>query len=254
MSDYDFGYMWAWTHGHLVPFALFGTAALFAAWRGWRRWIVLVPAALALWGLTGFLIVQFVMRANMPMDLPTEAFLRSGSGEVLDVGAGSGRSTVMVLLARPEARVTALDIYSGHFGIDDNTPDRLLSNARAAGAQERTAVVTGDMRDMPLADQRFDAAVSAFAIDHLNREGVDRALAEVARVLRPGGEFLLMVINVDGWVRTAYPLMHHGYFSHSDGAATWREQLERAGFEVVEQGTRPAELYLLARKTPQVGP
>jgi len=42
--------------------------------------------------------------------------------------------------------------------------------------------------------------VSAAAIDHLNREGVERTLAEVSRVLRPDGQFLLMVVNPDVWV------------------------------------------------------
>jgi SAM-dependent methyltransferase len=190
------------------------------------------------------------MKANSPVDLPTDAFLTSGSGEVLDAGAGSGRSTVMVLKARPKARVTALDIYSGNFGIEGNSPDRLRANAAVAGAADRVDVVTGDMRDMPIPDDRFDAAVSVAAIDHLNQEGVSRAFHEINRVLKPGGQFLLIVLNVDFWVRLAYPMPHgHGYFNHSASPDRWRSQLEAAGFEIQEESTRPATLYVLA-KTP----
>ena len=248
MSTYDFGYSPAWAYGHLVPLALFTGLTALAVWRRWHRLIVLVLGTGAVWALIGFLIVQIVFEPNRPLSLPTDAFLPNGQGEVVDLGAGSGRSSLMVLLGRPQTRLTALDIYRGYFGIDENTPDRIRANARAAGAEGRLTVQVGDMRDIPLPDDSFDGAVSAFAIDHLNRAGIDRAVAETHRVLRPGGEFLLMVLNVDAWVKVAYPVPHgHGYFSGAPSAEFWRGVLEQAGFEVREVGTRPATLYLLAR-------
>jgi SAM-dependent methyltransferase len=232
MSTYDFGYSPAWAYGHLIPLALFSALTALAVWRRWHRLIVLLLGAVATWALVGFVIVQVVLEPNRPLTLPTEAFLSGGRGEVVDLGAGSGRSSLMVLLGRPQSRVTALDIYQGYFGIDENTPDRIRANARAAGAESRLTVQVGDMRDIPLPDGSFDGAVSAFAIDHLSREGINRALLETHRVLRPGGEFLLMVLEVDAWVKVAYPVPHgHGYFSAAPPAEFWRA----------------ATLYLLAR-------
>lgn len=249
MTSYDFGYTWIWTHGHLVPAGAFAAAAGLAAWRRWPRWLTAVLAVLALWALGGFIVTQAVFRANSPLELPTGSFLRAGGGRVLDLGAGSGRSTIMVLTARPAARVTAVDIYDGYFGIDDNTPDRIRANARVAGVADRLEVRTADIRSLPFDSASYDAAVSAFVIDHLNREGIARSLSEVMRVLRPGGEFLLIVLNVDGWVKLAYPFPHgHGYFSESAGADRWRAAVEKAGLRVVEHGTRPAMLYVLARR------
>jgi methylase of polypeptide subunit release factors len=49
---------------------------------------------------------------NRRMRLPTERFLTSGSGQVLDVGAGSGRAAIGVLLARPQPNVIGVDICS----------------------------------------------------------------------------------------------------------------------------------------------
>ena len=169
--------------------------------------------ALSAWALAGAVIVNLVLGFSLPIPLPTARFLASGSGRVLDAGAGSGRSSLMVLLARPSATVTALDIFGTEYGIGGNSPDRLRANARAAGAESRLEVQVGDMRAMPFAPATFDGAVSAFAIDHLRRADVDRTFAEMSRVLKPGGEFLLLVINQDGWIRTALPfLVHHGYF------------------------------------------
>lgn len=248
MSTYDFGYSPVWAYGHLIPLALFSVLTALAIWRRWHRLIVLLLGTVAVWALAGFLIVQLVFEPNRPLTLPTEAFLPGGRGEVIDLGAGSGRSSLMVLLGRPQSRVTALDIYKGYFGIDENTPDRIRANARAGGADDRLAVQVGDMRDIPLPADSFAGAVSAFAIDHLRRDGIERALAEAHRVLRPGGDFLLMVLNVDAWVKVAYPLPHgHGYFSAAPPAEFWRGVLDKAGFDVREVDTRPATLYLLAK-------
>ena len=246
---YEFGYGWAWNYGHLIAVVVFGALAVLAWKLSWPRWVGALSIALALWGIVGLLIVQTVIRMNLPLELPTEQFLAQGSGEVLDAGAGSGRSSLMVLLARPEARVLALDLYEGYFGIPDNKPERLFANAARAGVEDRIQVQVGDVREMPLADDSLDAAVSAYMIDHLSREGVVHSLAEIQRVLRPNGQFLLMVINPDIWIRIAYPFfVHHGYFGSSADHQRWRSHLTNAGFEIVEQGTTPGTLYLLARK------
>ena len=229
MTSYDFGYTWVWTHGHLVPLeavlhpAGSGSMAALAALAGGA------VCRLALWAPLA-LHHSLVLRANVPMELPTASFLHAGAGRVLDLGAGSGRSTPDGAASPAGGAVTAVDIYSGYFGIDDNTPARIRANARVAGVEGRLDVVTADFRAMPFADSSYDAAVSAFVIDHLNRQGVTKALAEVSRVLRPGGQFLLIVLNVDGWVKVAYLLPHgHGYFSHSAALERWTSALEGAG-------------------------
>lgn len=247
--QYEFGYGWAWNYGHLIAVVPF-TLLMLLAWRlGWPRWLRLLSAAVAVWGVLGLLIVQLVFRFNLPLELPTQRFLAHGKGEVLDAGAGSGRSSLMVLLARPESRLLALDLYQGYFGIADNTPERLYANAARAGVSDRIRAQAGDIRELPLDDESFDAAVSAYTIDHLSGEGVKRSLAEIRRVLRPDGQFLLMVINPDIWIRVAYPFfVHHGYFGGRTDHERWRSRLIEAGFEVDEIGTTPGSLYLLAHK------
>ena len=244
-NKYEFGYSWFVVYGHLVPLALAAMLGAVAVWRGWRRWVIVVAALVSVWALAGLLMTQW-FGINMPMELPTEQFLSSGSGRVLDAGAGSGRAAVGVLLARPHATVTGLDIYQGYWGIDDNTPERFMTNARIAGVANRAEARTGDMRAMPFGDGEFDAVISSYAIDHLRHDGIVKALSEVARVLKPRGEFLLMIVNADWLTRLASPhaLGHHP----RQDPARWRSVIEAAGFEMVEQGTRPATFYFLARK------
>ena len=249
-SPYDFNYTWAFTESHNILCAAFAALALLA-WRlRWPRGLLVVFLAAASWALAGSLIVHRLMLANEPLVLPTAAFLPEGRGRVLDMGAGSGRSTLMVALGRPGSRVTALDIYRGsEYGIGDNTPDRLIANARVAGVADRVDVKVGDMRQMPFDAGTFDAGVSAYAIDHLRGDGAARALAEAARVIRVRGQFLLMVVNVDWWLRVAFPSIHgHGYFSTPQDVAKWRNAMTTAGFDVVEIGTQPGTLYFLGTK------
>jgi SAM-dependent methyltransferase len=244
---YDFGYEWPWTWGHAIAAMTFAALALLLYRAAWKRWS-LVCAAVALWAAAGAVILNLVLRFSLPIALPTAQFLASGQGRVLDAGAGSGRSSLMVLLARPAARVTALDIFGAEYGIGSNTPDRLIANARAAGAGDRLEVQVGDMRTMPFEAATFDGAVSAFAIDHLRGADIEKTFAEMARVLKPDGEFLLLVINQDRWVRTALPFfVHHGYFGGRAYPDRWRARLTAAGLAVVEEGTQPGTLYFLTR-------
>jgi SAM-dependent methyltransferase len=240
---YDFGYSWSVRYAMLVPFIIAGGLAVFAWWRSWSRWVIVPMALVALWAAAAVLILDVML--NTPMPLPTERFLTSGSGRVLDVGAGSGRAAVGVLLARPQTTATGVDIYSGYWGIDENTPERFMRNARIAGVAERASARVGDMRELPFGDGEFDAVVSSYAIDHLRRDERPKAIAEVARVLKPGGEFLLLIIHVDWrtWL-VSPPLAHHP----SQNAEPWRALLRDHGFTVEEEGTPFTTLYLLARK------
>jgi SAM-dependent methyltransferase len=245
-TTYEFGYSWFIGYGLLVPLVLTLALGGVALRRRWPRWVVVFAGVIALWAVAGILLINVVFGINRPMELPTPRFLSSGSGRVLDAGAGSGRAAVGVLLARPKVTVTGLDIYQGYWGIENNTPERFLTNARIAGASDRANARTGDMRQMPFEDAEFDAVVSSYAIDHLRQDGRIKALAEVARVLKPRGEFLLLIVNVDWltWLVSPHAMAHHP----RQDPAQWRALLEQQGFVVEEQGTKPATLYFLARK------
>jgi SAM-dependent methyltransferase len=244
---YDFGYAWPWSYGHLVAAGVLVLVGVLAWALGWRKWTMAASGLGVLWALASF--VTFDSFLSRPAALPTSRFLESGSGRVLDGGAGSGRATVMVLLARPKATVVALDWFHEGYGISGNEPDRLRANARAAGADNRLEIKNGDLRELPFEAGSFDAAVSSFAIDHLGKKGSQQAIAEMARVLKPGGQFLLMVLNTDAYVKFAYPLIHlHMYYGHGGSPDRWRQPLRASGFEIVEEGTQPATMYFLAEK------
>jgi ubiquinone/menaquinone biosynthesis C-methylase UbiE len=249
-SALAFGYPWWLSYGHLPIVACAVALLLLGYWRKWSKWPMLIVGVVALWSSVAFVVVRFGLDINGRASLPTQSFLQSGAGRVLDIGAGTGRSSIMVLEARPRATLVALDLFGEsfdeHFGPGQSPQQRLLANLHAAGVDQRATIVTADMRKLPFDARTFDAIVSAYAMDHLNRQGSTQALAEAARVIKPGGDFLLILVDNDPWAKFAFgPLfMHMG----TRGADWWTARVREAGFQICEEGTRPATLYLLARR------
>ncbi len=240
---YDFGYSVSLRYAMLAPLILAGLLGAAAVWRSWPRWVFVPLALLALWSAAAVLVLNGML--NRPMQLPTGRFLASGPGQVLDVGAGSGRAAIGVALARPQTTVVGVDIYSGYWGIDENTPERFMRNARIAGVAGRASARVGDMRQLPFPNGQFDAVVSSYAIDHLRRAERPKAIAEIARVLKPGGDFLLMVVSVDWRTWLVSPMLAH---HPSQDPEPWRGWLQDGGFSLEEEGTQFSTLYFLAKK------
>ena len=244
----DFGYPWWLGYGHLVVLIPALTGLFVGRARKWPIWILIVLGLLAAWAAAALAVVRSLSVNHAPT-LYTQSFLPAGMGRVLDLGAGTGRSSIMVLTARPQATLVALDLFGGsfegHFGAHGSPQDWLMNNLKAAGVEKRATIVTADMRKLPFEAASFEAIVSAYAVDHVGREGARLALAEANRVLKPGGDFLLVLISNDAWTKFAFgPMLSHG---GTRGAQWWKERASEAGFKTVEEGTSPATLYLLLR-------
>lgn len=250
-ASLDFAYPWWLSYGHLVLAVTTGALLLLGYARKWPKWPLMVIAIVTLWAASVFLLIRFGVNINSVAPMPTQNFLRTGTGKVLDLGAGTGRSSIMLLSARPKATLVALDLFgesfAKHFGHSETPQQLLLANLKAAGVDQRASIVTSDMRKLPFDAATFDGIISSYAVDHLGREGVKQTLAEAFRVLKPGGEFLLVVINgQDPWMRFAFgPLLAHGGFR---GTQWWVSKMQESGLHVTETGTAPASFYLVAKR------
>lgn len=99
---------------------------------------------------------------------------------VLDLGSGFGGAARYLAGARG-CHVTALNLSE-----TENARHRAMN--REAGLDELIEVIDGNFEDIPAADGGFDLVWSQDAILHSARRA--QVIAEVARVLKPGGEFL----------------------------------------------------------------
>ena len=119
-----------------------------------------------------------------------------GDEQALDVGCGRG--LVAVGIARRlglQGRVHGLDLWQAA-DLSDNTPQRALANAAAAGVSDRVVIDTGDMRALPYPDEAFDVIASMTAIHNIpDRQGRTQAINEMWRVTKRGGEILVFDIR-----------------------------------------------------------
>lgn len=248
--DFDFGYSWIWTYGHLFPTALFAGGAGIAWLVAAPGWLWAPLSALALWAFTGFLASRFVFRIDAPLKIPSTSYLAEGTGKVLDLGCGSGKTSIMIGQQRPQTVITALDNFSADY-IKDNGKAKTLRNFAVAGIDQRAVIQEGDMLSLPFDGETFDAAVSSYAIDHLAPQDVTVALSEAYRVIRTGGEFLLMVIVPNLWTVVAYsPVI----FLMFPSRRYWRRALQLAGFRLESEGSSGGSTWFLLRKSPTDAP
>jgi ubiquinone/menaquinone biosynthesis C-methylase UbiE len=112
--------------------------------------------------------------------------------KVLDEACGVGRHS-LELARRGFKHVTGLDFTRGY-----------LKEAISKAEHEGLAVefVHGDMKDLPFADESFDAVYNFYtSFGYFSDRENELVIKEVARVLKPGGRFLLDVVNRDYIVR-----------------------------------------------------
>ncbi len=149
---------------------------------------------------------------------------------VLDAGSGAGRTTIALGRAVKKSAIIAVDRFDSGY-IESGGRRLLEQNVRRAGMADRVRVQQGDLRALPFADQTFDAAISAHAMDHLGDQK-EQGLREMLRVLKPGGRFLL-IVWVPGWTMFAVANLLSLFFSSK---AAWRRMAASAGFTLSDEG------------------
>ncbi len=106
---------------------------------------------------------------------------------LLDVGAGIGdMSLAFAHRVAPDGTVHALDLAPGLLACAGQ-------RAREEGVADRIHLHAGDARDLPFRDDCFDQAFCRWVLLHL--PDPERALAEMCRVVKPGGRILCVEVD-----------------------------------------------------------
>ena len=146
---------------------------------------------------------QFARNTDREVEFIAGTLALSTPARLLDLCCGWGRHTIR--LAQRGYVATGLDLSTYHIELARNA-------SREAGVH--VDWIEGDMRRIPFPDASFDAVINMFtAFGYFDDRENQDVLDEVARVLAPGGRFLIDVINRDYLM---------GVFRESD----WREDQE----------------------------
>lgn len=184
---------------------------------------------------------QFSPRADAYVTSPTHAagpdlvafsaLLQAEPAEmVLDLGCGGGH--VSFHAAPLSDQVTAYDLSA----------DMLQAVTRVAGERGLSNIATrqGPAEHLPFADQTFDLIASRYSAHHWR--DVPASLAEMMRVLRPGGRLVMMDVFapahplLDSHLQTVEMVRDPSHV-RDYSLAEWRDMLARTGFAVAAPQT-----------------
>lgn len=155
------------------------------------------------------------------VQLAAEVIELQGQERVLDLACGTGQLAARLLARWPQLQITGVDVSS-----------QMLRRARAR--QLPVHWLCGEAASLPLADEQFDvvACLSAF---HYFRQP-RRALVEMRRVLRPGGQ-LIVVDWCDDYLScklcSAWLRLTDRAFYKTYSLAECQTELQHAGFRVL---------------------
>ena len=102
--------------------------------------------------------------------------------KILDIATGTGDFAIMLAKLKPE-KIIGLDLSKGMLEIGKN-------KVKAKKLDHIIEMVLGDSEQLPFKDDYFDAITVGFGVR--NFEDIDKGLQEICRVLKPGGNFVVL--------------------------------------------------------------
>jgi demethylmenaquinone methyltransferase/2-methoxy-6-polyprenyl-1,4-benzoquinol methylase len=104
-------------------------------------------------------------------------------GKILDVATGTADVAIMAVALLKPASVTGIDISDGMLDIGRKKISKL-------GLEKTIKLLNGDSETINFEDNSFDAVTVAFGVR--NFQHLEKGMAEILRVLRPGGKLVVL--------------------------------------------------------------
>ncbi len=143
-----------------------------------------------------------------------DALAPAPGAAILEFGCGTASNLVALNRRQPDLLLTGIDV----------DPEILeIARAKLERAGVKAGLVRYDGGALPLEDASQDGVCTLLVFHHLTVEQKKLALAEIRRVLKPGGRFVLA-----DWGRQRNPLLRAGFFLVQllDGFATTRSNAQ----------------------------
>ena len=102
---------------------------------------------------------------------------------ILDVATGTGDLAIQAIKSLDPEKVIGVDISAGMMEIG-------RKKVEAKGLEKKIELRRGDSENLPFEENKFDAVIVAFGVR--NFENLEKGLAEMLRVLKPGGKVVVL--------------------------------------------------------------
>ncbi|UTW14187.1 malonyl-ACP O-methyltransferase BioC [Marinobacterium rhizophilum] len=176
-----------------------------------------------------------------------DALPATEAARVMDLGSGTGYFTPLLRQRFVSSQLVSLDLAQG-----------MLAYARAHRPDPAAVWVCGDAEALPLADNSLDLIFSSLAIQWCERP--ERLFAEIKRVLRPGGRFVVATLGPgtlhelrDAWAQVDGDMHVNRFVPRQQLLAALPPGLKLQDFRTEQRVLRYAQLRQLTAELKGIG-
>ena len=183
----------------------------------------------------------FARKPSAEHKLALKAAAPQPGDKALDVGCGPG--TLAILMSQEigsEGEVV---------GIDASMQMIEVARKKAKKQNVATRFEPAAIEALPFADDSFDLAASTYMLHHLPEDVQAKGLAEVRRVLKPGGRFVIVDFSSDSHSFFSHLLSIIGLAHGNSSFPVLEAKLRTAGFTTIEQIPVKRKASMLVKAT-----
>jgi len=190
--------------GYSIPVAVAGimlaTLVSYASPDG-AMWGVLLAVLITIVSGAYVFIAQYIKYfTNLDRRLLARDFLLKeidlkGNESILDIGCGNGILILGAAKKLTTGKAIGTDIWTENSG--DNKKEIFEQNAKIEGVSEFVSLYNEDARNLSFKSDSFDSILCGLTMHHiLHDEGVEKAIAEMSRVLKPSGSIAIYDVPI----------------------------------------------------------
>lgn len=171
---------------------------------------------------------------------------------ILDVGCGPGNVEQLLVESGKQFDILGIDLSN-----------EMIKRARANIVSPRVQFVVGDIRDLSLVDNSYDAVIASFCLPHLTNEEAKKLVEAIGRILREDGKLYLSCMEgvKSGFETTSFSSNDCIFFNYYSEEFI-RETLSKDGLNLIQlqrdnypesDGSQTIDMFFFAQKQSPAG-